>query len=1290
MADHDDMQKKNQATMIRFFTSIYDWFDRRPIAFYAVLTLLTAACIVPASQIEFQEDISSFFNNGNGQEHIFDNIKAKDKILVMVSGASPDSVIEASQRFTEVLSSLDKCGLIKSVTDRIDRNSIGEALSFIYSYLPIFLDDRDYARLENKICKDSITSAVANVYALLTSPAGIAVGDIMLRDPLNIGTDLPEQFLRFLPELEYTVYKDRIFTDDLSSMLIFIDPTNGMGDTGNNNDLVSYLETAAVCAGTDEVNIKFIGGPVIAVYNARQIKTDTTVTLSIALVIILSVIFLSFRNKRSVPLVIIPPLFGAVFALAAVWLIQGGISAIAIGAGSVVIGISMSYSTHIISHTNHISSPHLIIEELSKPLTIGCLTTIGAFAALIFTSSPILQDLGLFSVFALTGTTLFCLVFMPHFLKGMDNTGDSRLLSAIERFNEYSYDSNKWIITAVFIAAVTSLFFYDKVEFDDNLSNINYMPQDIVEAERQSVKITGDESNNIWLVSSSENLDGLISGYTELEELLYKLRDSSLIEDFTTAGRLIVSPREQSRRIDRWNTFWATHKEETLSLLNSAAAEYGFRKEAFKETDSLLSRTYTICRYSTEETADIPGLSEWIDSTDGTYSILSRISIEENDKDSVYSLINECNGTAVIDRAYFSSIMVEHTSRDFNNILLISSIIVFAALLLSYGRIELTLLTFLPMAVSWTVILGLMAVLDIKFNIINIILATFIFGIGDDFSIFIMDGLLQEYKNGQKTLRAHKTAIFFSAFTAIVGMGVLIFAKHPALKSIATISVLGLCVVVLVSYTVQPFLFKALISSQTKKGNFPYTVTSILNTAYCFLYFFIGCVFAQLYMLVLLPLPINRNFKKRSVHQLLYRFTRIFLNSMITVRIIRNNPYRETFTKPAVIIANHQSFIDILLLLSTTPRLVMVTNSWVWNSPFFGWVIRYADFQHSKEGFESMSQKLERLIKDGYSVVVFPEGTRSADCRIKRFHKGAFYLANRLRLDILPVIIYGAGMISAKNQGFYIKKGIISVSVMERIPFGDSSFGTTYQEQTVRIRKWITEQYEVINLQNSNTDNRYFRDALIKNYIYKGPVLEWYMRIKCRMDGYYKKWDSLIPRSATITDIGCGYGQTCLMLGLLSPDRRILGIDYDQNKIDIASHAFSCKENVSFIRADMREYPLPSSDIFLFNDSLHYVERQVQLRILTEAAEALNDGGMILIKDSDRSIRNRHRRIEKIEIWSTKIMHFNKIFGKMEFLDRLQIKQFATNAGLSMQVDRWSTNSAETLFILKKTQNGKI
>jgi hypothetical protein len=244
----------------------------------------------------------------------------------------------------------------------------------------------------------------------------------------------------------------------------------------------------------------------------------------------------------------------------------------------------------------------------------------------------------------------------------------------------------------------------------------------------------------------------------------------------------------------------------------------------------------------------------------------------------------------------------------------------------------------------------------------------------------------------------------------------------------------------------------------------------------------------------------------------------------------------------------------------------MMTKHYVWESPIFGWIVRYADFFSAGNGYEDLEEKLKERIAEGYSVVIFPEGTRSADLSIQRFHKGAFYLADLLKLDILPMLIYGTGQISSKRQAFYIKHGTMAVRTMQRIEYGDKSFGTTYQEQAKMYRKWYREQYRLYAAEWSRTTDAYFKEAIIKNYIYKGPSLEWYMRIKCRLDGYYDLWDRLIPRNATITDIGCGYGQMSFMLALLSADRCVLGIDYDSEKIDQCNHSFLCKNgNVKFL-----------------------------------------------------------------------------------------------------------------------------
>ena len=133
------------------------------------------------------------------------------------------------------------------------------------------------------------------------------------------------------------------------------------------------------------------------------------------------------------------------------------------------------------------------------------------------------------------------------------------------------------------------------------------------------------------------------------------------------------------------------------------------------------------------------------------------------------------------------------------------------------------------MLITWIWILGIMGLLGLQFNLINIIISTFIFifGLGDDFSIFTTDGLTQKFKEGKETIASHKVSIFLCAATTIIGLGALIFAKHPALKSIALISIIGIFCVVFIGQTVQPFLYNFFIQSRKEKGLPPWTIPTL-------------------------------------------------------------------------------------------------------------------------------------------------------------------------------------------------------------------------------------------------------------------------------------------------------------------------------------------------------------------------------------------------------------------------------------------------------------------------------
>lgn len=157
--------------------------------------------------------------------------------------------------------------------------------------------------------------------------------------------------------------------------------------------------------------------------------------------------------------------------------------------------------------------------------------------------------------------------------------------------------------------------------------------------------------------------------------------------------------------------------------------------------------------------------------------------------------------------------------------------------------------------------------------------------------------------------------------------------------------------------------------------------------------------------------------KKEVIHACLCRLNRVALRiaSVFGVKYSLHNPYNEDFSRPAIIICNHQSHLDLLPMMALTPKLVIITADWVWNNPLYGYIIRNIDFLPASKGIETLAPELKALADKGYSVAIYPEGTRSTDCSIGRFHQGAFYLAEELGVDILPVVLYGSGRALPKH-----------------------------------------------------------------------------------------------------------------------------------------------------------------------------------------------------------------------------------------------------------------------------------
>ena len=143
-----------------------------------------------------------------------------------------------------------------------------------------------------------------------------------------------------------------------------------------------------------------------------------------------------------------------------------------------------------------------------------------------------------------------------------------------------------------------------------------------------------------------------------------------------------------------------------------------------------------------------------------------------------------------------------------------------------------------------------------------------------------------------------------------------------------------------------------------------------------------------------------------------------------------------------------------MAIMMLTPKIIILTKQWVWHNPFYGAIIRYADFFPVSDT-EDMSRRIKTKIEQGYSVMIFPEGTRSEDCKIKRFHRGAFFLAEQLNLDIIPVMIEGFGKVLPKSS-WHLHPGEMKMTVSQRIRREEITDG--YRVLTKKMHNFYQEE----------------------------------------------------------------------------------------------------------------------------------------------------------------------------------------------------------------------------------------
>ncbi len=1274
---------------------IYNLFHDRRWLFYVLLACSLLFIIAGLYRVRFVEDISGSAEKA-GTTRRFDfvvhHFRFAEQLVINLSIADTSAAIGGGDLClaADSLAAAISAGCrvyIGKLNYKPDDSLVSGLMDCTHDHLPLFLDERDYKALDTMTSAVNIEKAIKKDYHQLVSPASIAIRSQVVKDPLGIEGLALRKLQKLQGSDQYESYNGYILSKDHRHLLIFISPANPPGETGKNGQMLKKLDKILrekINSG-QRFRAEYFGAAAVAAGNAERLKKDIILTLAIALLAIFLLLGLYFSSFLVPLLGLFPAVFGGGLAIAIMAFVKGSVSAIAMGIGSVILGLIIDYSLYLINQYRKCKDVKQTLQNMSQSIVVCALTSAGAFLCLVFLESSVLHDLGWFAALSVAGAALFALAFLPQmFPVIVSKFRITRISSFIDSIGSLRFERSIPLIIFIGLVSIASLFYSRRTGFETDMNTLNYMDAGLKKAGDGLDSLSGSKLKNVYVVATGADREEALRLNEQVQARLDRLILDKTVTTVSGVRMLLLSDSLSSKRLKTWEKAFPPKKSrEILDEVEKASLKAGFIQGAFGGFSEMLVKSYKPIGKSTRARFENALFSEWLNDHPGMVMVTSLARVKPVNVDKVYREFRSMNSVVVFDRQKLTDNFVERVRRDFSRLVLLSMLFVSLLLWFSFGRIELALFTAIPMYLSWLITLGFMGASGIRFNIFNIIISSFIFGLGVDYSILMMRGMMEDYKYRTRNISTYRVSIILSSATTLFGVAALFTARHPALNSIALISVFGILVLVIITFCLQPLVAGWFMINRINRNKFPITARVFVKTIITWTNIvLIAIILAVAGTLMYYLLPVKKSLKETMFHKMFCSLSRLYIFITFSNRKLYN-PFGEDFKKPAVIICNHQSLIETPAMLRLCPKIIILTRTWVHDSIVFGPIARLASFYNVDQGLDPIMDKLKMKVSEGYSILVFPEAHRSVSHDIQRFHRGAFYMAEQLQLDILPVMMFGTGDF-LEPGAFWGRPNRFRQRIFKRVAFDDPAYGHNSRERTKSFRQFYIREYERFQAEEGNAG--YWRRKLVLNYIYKGPVLEWYLRIKLMLEKNYQLIAGNAPRKGEILDLGCGYGFVSHMLALTSAERKITGIDYDEEKIRVAGGGFLQPPGLIFEAADIRAYEFSPKDCIILSDVLHYIPREDQEKLLLKCMANLRPGGSIIVRDADVDRKTGHSRSRLTEFFSTG-MGFNKTYDKnhnLHFFSTEEIERMAVRGACSFEIIGSKTYSSNTYYLLRQ------
>lgn len=781
------------------FSFLYNLFACRRVLLYVITFAFIIAAALILRNIRMNEDIAPLLPDGQNEAAkdfaLLQKAPFADKVLINLE-AGPSTgkkdLIDAADRLTGAMSEPYFTGAASGPT--LSSNEVIPL--WLINTLPNTFTDADQTAVRKVLTPEAVQSRLKDLYSQLISPEGSMLKPLLQADPLDMKSLVLEKLMRVNVIPDMRLFNNHFISTDGKNTLIIARTPVKITDSKGSMELLEHLRALIQKIIPSGIKASVLSAHAYTTANAEAIKGNLIIILGSSSMAIFLLIMAFLRSWKGI-LVFLVPSSVLCLATAGTLLIYDSVSAVTIAFGSVLLGISDDYPILVyFALCSKERNPGKVVSEVARPVLFGGVTTIVTFSVMLFSNLPGQRQLAVFCMIGVAVSLVFSLITLPHLLQSLP--GEKRYFGNKPR--GLFMLPRKWVIYCWIGITALCLWQASRLHFNGDLQALNKVPEELQKTEQYLSKTWGNFRDNAILFSEGKDLQ---SSLQVNDKLFTYLSEKVTAAQVISLAPIFPSEKTEQANRERWKGFWAKgNKELAKKLLTEEGGRLGFSAAAFTPFLEMLSKE------------SYPVTSDGLRSI-GLGDLMNSLVLQEKNNVLILTLAPDTKqfielfdkgsdkpeGVRLVSQGRFRSIISKALVDNFTRYIILALLVIIISVSVLFRDLKKILLAIIPVATGLIIMFGIMGLMGIEFNIINIVATILVIGLGVDLGIFMVCNLSEGYEH------TTNLGILLGGLTSFVGLGALMLASHPALSSIGITVMLGLCGVIPSALFVIPALY---------------------------------------------------------------------------------------------------------------------------------------------------------------------------------------------------------------------------------------------------------------------------------------------------------------------------------------------------------------------------------------------------------------------------------------------------------------------------------------------------